>query len=66
MSVSLIQLGCVNEEGAKDLFCKKQIVCKVISLIKIMTKVRKEAPANTRASSRGKTRGASVIRNDWA
>ena len=31
-----------------------------------MTVPKEEAPANTRASSRGKTRGASVIRIDYA
>jgi len=31
-----------------------------------MTKLNKKAPAKLRASSRGNTGGASVIRNDWA
>jgi len=56
----------VNEEGVKDSKRDFGIVCKVISLIMIMTKVRKEAPANSRASSRGKTRGASVIHDNSA
>jgi hypothetical protein len=29
-----------------------------------MTLLKKEVPANTRASSRGNTGGASIIRND--
>ena len=31
-----------------------------------MTVLKKEVPANTRASSRGNTGGASVIHHDWA
>jgi len=31
-----------------------------------MTLIEKEALANTRASSRGNTRRASIIRNNWA
>jgi phage FluMu protein Com len=31
-----------------------------------MTLLKKEVPTNTRASSRGNTRGASVIQNNWA
>ena len=31
-----------------------------------MTLLEKEAPANSRASSSGKTGGASVIHNHWA
>jgi len=40
---------------------------KVLSLRMIMTLLKEVlVPANTRASSRGKTGGASVIRNNWA
>ena len=35
----------MNEESRKDLYLL-QIGCKVISLIKILTLIRKEAPAN--------------------
>ena len=42
------------------------IGCKILSLKMIMTLFKELAPANTRASSRGKTRGASVIHHDWA
>jgi len=40
--------------------------CKVLSLKVIMTLFKEAVLANTRASSRGKTGGTSVIRHDWA
>lgn len=40
--------------------------CKILSLTMIMTLVKEVVSANTRASSRGKTGEASVIRHDWA
>jgi hypothetical protein len=41
--------------------------CKLLSLRMIMTLLKKcLVPANTRASSRGNTGGASVIHHDWA
>ena len=59
MDESLIQQYYKNEDG---LFS-----CKVLSLRMIMTLLKEVlVPANTRASSRGKTGGASVIRHDWA
>jgi hypothetical protein len=36
----------VNEESTKDFFRNTKIGCKIISLRKIMTLFRKEAPAN--------------------
>lgn len=42
------------------------IGCKILSLKMIMTYLNSLVPANSRASSRGKTRGASVIHHDWA
>jgi hypothetical protein len=58
MNESLIQQYYLNEDG--------YFSCKVLSLMMIMTLVKEVVPANTRASSRGKTGGASVIRHDWA
>ena len=39
---------------------------KALSLRRIMTVLKEEAPANIRASSSGKTEGASVIHHDSA
>ena len=59
MNESLIQQYYKNEEGLSS--------CKVLSLRMIMTLLKEVlVPANTRASSRGYTGGASVIRHDWA
>lgn len=57
MSESLIQQYRIREEGA---------YCKSLRLEKIMTLSKQKVPANSCASSRGKTGGASVIRLDWA
>ena len=59
MNESLIQQYYLNEDGFLSL--------KVLSLRMIMTLLKEVlVPANTRASSRGNTGGASVIRNNWA
>lgn len=59
MNESLIQQYYLNEDGFFGL--------KVLSLRMIMTLLKEVlVPANTRASSRGNTGGASVIRNNWA
>ena len=57
MNESLIQQYYLNEGGLIGL--------KVLSLRMIMTLLKEVlVPANTRASSRGKTGGASVIQHD--
>jgi hypothetical protein len=59
MNESLIQQYYLNEDGFFS--------CKVLSLRMIMTLFKEVlVPANTRASSRGNTGGASVIWHDWA
>jgi hypothetical protein len=42
------------------------IIRKALSFWYIMNYQNNEAPANTRASRRGNTRGAGVVPNDWA
>lgn len=54
----LIQQYSRGEEG--------YLVVNSIFFCMIMTEKKKKVPANSRASSRGNTRGASVIQNDWA
>jgi hypothetical protein len=58
MGESLIQQCRVSDEWRTGR--------KALSSGKIMTLLEKEAPANTRASSRGNTGGASVTLHDWA
>jgi hypothetical protein len=58
MGESLIQLYRVGDEDC--------IGCKALYSFKNYDKVREKSPGQSRASSRGNTRGASVIRNDWA
>jgi hypothetical protein len=58
MSESLIQQYHVGDEWRTG--------CKTLSTKRIMTVFVKETPANTRASSRGNTRGVSVTLRDWA
>jgi len=58
MGESLIQLYRMNEEGP--------IGCKIHSFIVDYDIDEMNSPGQLRASSRGNTGGASVIRNDWA
>jgi len=59
MNESLIQQYYLNEDGFFS--------CKILSLRMIMTLLEGSlVPANTRASSRGNTGGASVTHHDWA
>lgn len=58
MGESLIQLDRVGDEDC--------IGCKALSFLKDYDKQEEKSPGQFRASSRGNTRGASVIRNDWA
>jgi len=58
MGESLIQLYRMNEEGS--------IGCKIHSFIVDYDIDEMSSPGQLRASSRGNTGGASVIRNDWA
>ena len=44
----------------------KFIGCKIYNFKNENDVFKKQAPANIRASSRGKTEGASVIWNNWA
>ena len=58
MGASLIQLDRVGDE---DCFG-----CKALYFVRDYDKNKAKSPGQSRASSRGNTRGASVIRNDWA
>jgi len=58
MGESLIQLYRMNEEGS--------IGCKIHIFKQDCDINEKNSPGQLRASSRGNTGGASVIRNDWA
>ena len=58
MSESLIQLYGMSEEG--------YVGCKALFESKDYDIAFKKSPGQLRASSRGNTRGASVIQNDWA
>ena len=58
MGESLIQLYHMNEEGS--------IGCKIHTFIVDYDTDERSSPGQLRASSRGNTGGASVIRNDWA
>ena len=58
MGESLIQLDRVGDEDC--------IGCQTLSSLKDSDKLGEKSPGQFRASSRGNTRGASVIQNDWA
>ena len=58
MGESLIQLYRVGDEDC--------VGCKTLDSLKDYDTQRAKSPGQSRASSRGNTRGASVIRNDWA
>jgi hypothetical protein len=58
MGESLIQPCPMGEEGYID---RKPFISE-----RDYDKIRKRSPGKLRASSRGNTGGASVVRNDWA
>lgn len=58
MGESLIQLYRVGDEDC--------VGCKTLYFLRDYDKQGEKSPGQFRASSRGNTRGASVIRNDWA